>query len=97
MTRTTGTCRNQLVFEERTLDCVVCAYKASPYLCNLGFIADLGSLETGGFPMPNPSADSTSTYAYKPDFSFAFKDWIAGGVETLMWSFRGERDRHYRL
>lgn len=39
--------------------------------------------------MPNPSADSSSTYALKPDFSFAFKDWIAGGVETLMWSFRG--------
>jgi hypothetical protein len=47
--------------------------------------------------MPNPSADSTSTYAYKPDFSFAFKDWIAGGVETLMWSFRGEQERYYRL
>lgn len=39
--------------------------------------------------MPNPSADSTSAYALKPDFSFAFKDWIAGGVETLIWSFRG--------
>lgn len=44
---------------------------------------------SGGFPMPNPATDSSSAYALKPDFSFAFKDWIKGGVETLIWSFKG--------
>lgn len=39
--------------------------------------------------MPNPTMDSSSAYALKPDFSFAFKDWIKGGVESLFWSFKG--------
>ncbi|KAJ9125483.1 hypothetical protein QFC22_000444 [Naganishia vaughanmartiniae] len=44
----------------------------------------------GGFPMPNPVSDSSTPYALKPDYSFAFKDWIKGGVECLIWSFKGE-------
>ncbi|KAJ9128182.1 hypothetical protein QFC24_000474 [Naganishia onofrii] len=44
----------------------------------------------GGFPMPNPVSDSTTPFAWKPDFSFAFKDWIKGGVECLIWSLKGE-------
>jgi len=29
----------------------------------------------------------------KPDYSFAFKTWIGdNGVETLVWSFKGELD-----
>lgn len=39
--------------------------------------------------MPNPVSDSTTPFAWKPDFSFAFKDWIKGGVECLIWSFKG--------
>jgi hypothetical protein len=40
--------------------------------------------------MPNPTTDSSSSaWALKPDFSFAFKDWIKGGVETIIWSFKG--------
>ncbi|KAJ9109104.1 hypothetical protein QFC21_000432 [Naganishia friedmannii] len=44
----------------------------------------------GGFPMPNTVSDSATPFAWKPDFSFAFKDWIKGGVECLIWSFKGE-------
>ncbi|KAJ9109747.1 hypothetical protein QFC19_001977 [Naganishia cerealis] len=40
--------------------------------------------------MPNPSTDSSTPYALKPDFSFAFKDWIKGGVECLIWGFKGK-------
>lgn len=51
--------------------------------------ANMTCMESGGFPMPNPTSDLSSAYALKPDFSFAFKDWIKGGVETLIWSFKG--------
>ena len=83
------TCQNRSAFGERTQVCVVCVYKVSRAPFGYCIAPKADDFDIGGFPMPNPSADSVSTYALKPDFSFAFKEWIAGGIETLMWSFRG--------